>query len=112
MAERERKKRKRRKYGQAKLKHAKRGVISCVLAGSVLLFLVALIAKAYRSSGTAASVIGGFGLVAFVLACSGVYMGTKGFREREKDYLTCKIGVGCNVFFAVIFILIFIRGLF
>ena len=32
--------RKRRKYGQAQLKHAKRGIISCVLAAIVLLIIV------------------------------------------------------------------------
>lgn len=110
--ERERRNRKRRKYGQAKLKHAKRGIISCVLSGVVLLILVALLATAYSSGGTATPVIGGFGLVAVVLACCGLYTGVRGFREREKDYLTCRIGVSCSAFFIFGFILIFCRGLF
>lgn len=110
--ERERRNRKRRKYGQAKLKHAKRGIASCILSGMVLIILAALLAKAYRSGGTAAPVIGGFGLVALVLAGCGLYTGLRGFKEREKDYLTCKIGVGCSAFFIFGFILIFCRGLF
>jgi hypothetical protein len=40
MAQRERKKRGKRKYGQAKLKHAKRGIISCGLSAGVFLMLV------------------------------------------------------------------------
>ena len=108
----ERRNRKRRKYGQAKLKHAKRGMISCILSGVVLLILVALLAIAYKSGGTAAPIIGGFGLVAVVLSCCSLYTGVRGFREREKDYLTCKIGVGCSAFFIFGFILIFCRGLF
>ena len=104
--------RKRRKYGQAKLKHAKRGILSCILSGAVLIILVALLAKAYTSSGTATPIIGGFGLIALILAGCGLYIGVRGFKEREKDYLTCKIGVGCCAFFIFGFILIFCRGLF
>ena len=110
--ERERRNRKRRKYGQAKLKHAKRGIASCCLSASVLVIMVALLAIAYTSGGTAAPVIGGFGLVALILAGCGLYLGVRGFREREKDYLTCKIGVGCSAFFIFGFIIIFCRGLF
>ena len=110
--ERERRNRKRRKYGQAKLKHAKRGILSCVLSAVVLIVLVALLAKAYTSGGTAAPVIGGFGLTSFVLACCGLYTGVRGFKEREKDYLTCKIGVSCSTFFIFLFLIIFCRGLF
>ncbi len=110
--ERERRNRKRRKYGQAKLKHAKRGIISCFLSGTVLVILVALLATAYRSGGAAAPVIGGFGLVAVILSGCGLYAAIRGFKEREKDYLTCKIGVGCCACFILFFILIFCRGLF
>lgn len=110
--ERERKKRKKRKYGQAKLKHAKRGITSCILSAIVLMLLGALLAKAYFSGGTAAPFIGGVGLVALILAGCGLYAGVRGFKEREKDYLTCKIGVGCCGLFIIGFILIFCRGLF
>lgn len=110
--ERERKRRKNRKYGQAKLKHAKRGIISCVLSGLVFVTLVSMLAKAYFSEGTAAPFIGALGLTAAIFAGVGLYMGIRGFREREKDYLTCKIGVGCSAFFILGFILIFCRGLF
>lgn len=110
--QRERRNRKRRKYGQAKLKHAKRGVASCTLSVLVFIIMVALFVKAYISSGTATPVVGGLGLIAFVLSGSGLYLALRGFKEREKDYLTCKIGVGCNAIFIFGFILIFCRGLF
>jgi len=42
----------------------------------------------------------------------GIYCAVRGFKEREKDYLTCKIGIGCNLFFLLGFIAIFCRGLF
>lgn len=110
--ERERKRRKNRKYGQAKLTHAKRGIISCILAGIVFVLLVSMLAKAYVSGGSATPLVGGIGLVCVVLAGYGLYMSLRGFKEREKDYLTCKIGVGCNALFILGFIMIFCRGFF
>ena len=110
--EKERKKRCKRKYGQAKLKHAKRGIVSCVISAIVLVLLIGMLGKAYVSRGTSAPLIGGVGLIAMLLASCGLYMGVRGFREREKDYLTCKIGAGCNAIFVLGFILIFCRGLF
>lgn len=104
--------RKRRKYGQAQLKHAKRGIWSCILSATVLIIMALLFIKAYVSGGTAAPIIGGVGLVAFVLSNCGLYMGLRGFKEREKDYLTCKIGASCSAFFILVFIIIFCRGLF
>ena len=110
--ERERKKRKNRKYGQAKLKHSKRGVLSCVLSGIVCCVLLILLATSYYSGGTGAPIVGGFGLVALILAICGLYFGMKGFNEREKDYLTCKIGVSFSSVLILGFIIIFCRGLF
>ena len=104
--------RKRRKYGQAQLKHAKRGIWSCILSATVLIIMALLFIKAYVSGGMAAPIIGGVGLVAFVLSNCGLYMGLRGFKEREKDYLTCKIGASCSAFFILVFIIIFCRGLF
>ena len=59
----ERKKRANRKYGQAKLKHSKKGIQSCVIAGIVLVALAAMIVIAYISAGTAAPYIGGLALL-------------------------------------------------
>ena len=109
--DRERKKRKKRKYGQAKLKHAKRGVISCMICFVVLLVMFILLTTTYRSGGTSAPVIGGFGLVSFILACGALYAGIRGYREREKDYTTCTVGVVASSVFLFLFIIIFIRGL-
>lgn len=109
---RERRTRGNRKYGQAKLKHSKRGVLSTGIAALAGLLLIAMLAIAYISSGTAGAYIGGIGLVSMIFAGIGIYVGFRGFREREKDYLTCKIGIGCNIFFLVGYIGIFCRGLF
>ncbi len=110
--ERERKKRGKRKYGQAKLKHAKRGLISCGLSAGVFLMLVILLAVAYFTRGTAAPIIGALGIMSLGLSGGALYVGIRGFREREKDYLTCKIGIGSSCAFILSFIIIFCRGLF
>ena len=110
--ERERRKRKNRKYGQAKLNHSKICIMSCVLAGFVLIMLVSMLLKAYVSRGEAAPIVGALGLISVILAGCGLYMGIRGFKEREKNYLTCKIGTICSASFILGFILIFCRGLF
>ena len=110
--ERERRRRRNRKYGQAKLKHSKRGIFSCVISGVVLVLLTAMLAKAYVSRGGATPFIGALGLISMILAGCGLYMGIRGFKEREKDYLTCKIGTTCSGLIILGFILIFCRGLF
>lgn len=102
----------RHKYGQAKYKHAKKGILSCWIAFFALLLLCALLAAAYISAGTAAPYIGGVGFIALLLACNGCASGVRGFKERDKNYITCKIGVGLNLFLIGGFISIFCRGLF
>lgn len=110
--EREKRAKGNRKYGQAKLKHAKRGVISCVIAGMVGILLTLLIMTAYRNGGTSGAHVGGFALCALIFSGIGVYGGFRGFREREKEYITCKIGIGLNILYIIGFIGIFCRGLF
>jgi len=110
--QRERRARGNRKYGQAKLKHAKKGVLSCVIAGIVFALMAAILVIAYVSGGTAQGYIGGIGMSTMILSGIGIYNAIKGFKEREKDYLTCKIGVGLNTFFLIGFFAIFCRGLF
>ena len=110
--ERERRARGNRKDGQAKLKHAKKGVMSCTISGIVFVMFFALLTRAYVSGGNAAGYIGGIGLITMILSGIGIYCAVRGFKERAKDYLTCKIGIGCNLFFLLGFIAIFCRGLF
>lgn len=110
--EQERRKRRRRKQKQAQLKHARRGVISCVLCGVSLAALLLLLTVAYKSMGEAASYIGGIGMIAAVCAGYGMYMGIRGLKERKKLYITCKIGIGTSSVLLLIFLGIFCRGAF
>ena len=110
--ERERRARGRRKYGQAKLKHAKRGILSCGVAAVTCISILSSLIVVYVSGGSTGILVGIVGLLTMILSGVGIYLAFRGFREREKDYLTCKIGMGFNIFFLLSLITIFCRGLF
>ena len=55
--------------------------------------------------------VGGLALVIFFGSWMGVITGFRGFKERDKNYITCKIGVACNLAILIGFAGIFIRGL-
>ena len=93
--ERDRNKRS-RKYGQIKRKHSRKGIWSCVMA--------------FMNKGKSAAMVGSFGVFDMILACIGIVTGVKGFKERDKNYLTCKIGIVVNGFILLALILVFIRG--
>ena len=81
--ERERRARGNRKYGQAPLKHARRGIISCGIAGVNFLAITLMLLGAYRSVGSLGSVIGGLACVSMILSGLGVYAAVRGFRVGE-----------------------------
>ncbi|MGO5054070.1 DUF6142 family protein [Lachnospiraceae bacterium LCP25S3_G4] len=107
----ERKNRGNRKYGQAKLKHSKKGMISCVCAGCIAFILLLLLYTAYLHRGSAAGYIGGLGLSAMIFSWVGFTTAIKGLRERDKNYLTCRLGIGFNGLFLVCFLALFLRGI-
>ena len=99
--ERDRNKRS-RKYGQIKRKHSRKGIWSSVMAVLVTAVIAGLIVMAFM--------VGSFGVFDMILACIGIVTGVKGFKERDKNYLTCKIGIVVNGFILLALILVFIRG--
>lgn len=109
--ERERKKRGTRKYGQAKYKHSRMGVVSCGCAAAALFLLAGCILYAYIARGAAAGIVGGIAVVSLVLSVMGIRAAVKGFRERERNYLTCKIGLPGSALVLILFLAIFIGGL-
>ena len=108
---RERKKRGTRKYGQAKYKHSRMGVVSCGCAAAALFLLAGCILYAYIARGAAAGIVGGIAVVSLVLSVMGIRAAVKGFRERERNYLTCKIGLPGSALVLILFLAIFIGGL-
>lgn len=106
----DKKKRGNRKYGQAKLKHSKKGITSCVIAGAVAFVIISSVVITYLYKGKAAGYIGGLGVSALIFAGAGIMQGVRGFKERDKDYRTCKVGIGFNIFFLVSLVVLFLGG--
>lgn len=106
----DKKKRGNRKYGQAKLKHSKKGITSCIIAGAVAFVILSSVVITYLYEGKAAGYIGGLGVSALIFAGAGIMQGVRGFKERDKDYRTCKVGIGLNIFFLVSLLVFFLGG--
>ena len=109
--EKERKKRGARKYGQAHFRQSRLGVVSCCCAGAGLLILVGCIGYAYLTRGLAAGIVGGAAVTAMIVLIYGIRSAVRGFKEREKSYLTCKIGLPANAVVLLVFLAIFIGGM-
>ena len=97
--EKERRKRGSRKYGRAKFKNSRKGILSCISGAGALLILGGCILYAFLARGKAAGIVGG-------IRCA-----IQGFRERDRSYLTCKIGLPVNAAALILFLAIFIGGL-
>ena len=110
--EKEKMKRRSRKYGQAQLKHSRRGIKSCFFAVCALFVLVLIFSVSYITRGEVGILIGLCGILAVVLSASGLKSGIQGLKEREKNYFTCKVGIALNGLFLLGMAGIFVRGLF
>lgn len=109
--EKERKKRGARKYGQANYKHSRKGVVSCISSIGGLVILAGCIFYAFLARGNANGIIGGLAVLSLVLSINGIRLAIGGFHERERNYLTCKIGLPAGFVSVVFFLAIFIGGL-
>ena len=99
--EKERKKRGARKYGQANYKHSRKGIVSCISG----------IGYAFLARGNAHGIIGGLAVLSLVLSINGIRLAIGGFYERERNYLTCKIGLPVSSLTVIAFFALFIGGL-
>ena len=110
--EREKKnERKRRKYGQARLKQSKMGKISCFIAAVIAVLLIGLVNISYHSDGNSACYIGGIGLSALLFSIIGIMTAKEGFKENERNFRTCRIGIVCNTIFLISWIIFFLGGI-
>ena len=110
--EKQRKKMIKTRYGQKQKKHAKKGVQSCLLAAVAALLLIAMIAGSFGAKGNVGFFAGVAGIATLIIAWRGLVYGTRGFKERDKNYITCKVGAVCNCILLLFMCGIFIRGLF
>ena len=109
--EKRRKKMIRTKYGQTQRRHAKKGIKSCIYAFFALFFFFLMIASSFVENGQVGLLMGVAGFMIIALAVSGARLAVQGFKERDKNYITCKVGLGCNGFLLFCMFAIFVRGL-
>lgn len=110
--EKERKKRRYYKHGQVKLKHSKRGLVSSALAFTSAFLMMLIFLVSYISRGDVSIFIGLTGLAVLAMSAVGIERGIKGYKEREKNYTSCKAGIICNAVLLLIFTATYIRGFF
>ena len=110
----DKKKRSRRvntKYGQKTLKHAKKGIQSCMMAVLCAVILIVMILVSFLMKGNCKY---NRRISLFCTACTGSlwiqarYL--RGLNERDKKYITCKVGIGVNGLVLAGVAAIFIRG--
>ena len=90
----------RTRFGQSPRRHSRKGMKSCILA-----------ALSFCLKGNVNILVGFAGLFTMVMAGYGIYQGVTGLRERDKNYITCKVGIAvCSALFLGM-CAIFIRGL-
>lgn len=109
--EKRRKKMIRTKYGQKQRRHAKKGIKACIYAFFALFFLFLVIASSFVENGQVGVLMGIAGFLILALSVAGTRLAVQGFKERDKNYITCKIGLGCNAAVILCMLGVFVRGL-
>jgi hypothetical protein len=99
------------KHKKPKLKQAGNGNLSCWFGVGSAAVLAGCVAYAFFRRGNAPGIIGGIMTVSLLLAGYGIYSAIIGFRERDRGYLTCKVGMIINVAAIISFFAVFIGGL-
>lgn len=110
--EKQRKKMIRTKFGQAPMKHSRNGIKSCILAGLSCVILFLMLVVSFSLKGNIGIIAGFAGIMIFIFVGYGLADGIKGFKERDKNYITCKVGTVCNALLLAGMCGLFIRGLF
>lgn len=103
--------RKNTKFGQDRRRHSKRGVTSCLFAVTGLSALVGLFTTAYKDYGKGNGIIGAISIILLIFSMFATSVAIKGFKEREKNYITCKIGATINALLTTVLVLLYMRGL-
>ena len=104
-------KKKSRKYGKAAYPQARRGVIGCWCTGWALAILVGCIAYAFLTRGKAAGIVGGLAILSLIIDIYGIRSAVGGFDEQDRNYRSCKCGIGIGIVQILLFLGIFVGGL-
>ena len=85
-------------------KPAARGIASIIFGIICLLIVNAGMVFSYMHGGHAGKIVGSMALTSLIIAGFGIYLAFAGFKEEDKNYLPCKIGViwcGCVAVFVI-----------
>lgn len=99
------------KYGEMQIKHSHMGICSCGYAVGAAIMICAAILLAYLKHGESAGFVGGIGILAIGLTIFGIQAGAKGFKERDRKYITCRVGITGNILILLFLVVIFIGGI-
>jgi hypothetical protein len=86
------------------------GACSCYFAVASLVVFAAAVLATFFLGNRVSNFTGGLGGVAVLLAFGGMRAAMDGFRERDKNYVNCKVGIASNIVILLFLIVIFIIG--
>ncbi|MCQ2508343.1 MAG: DUF6142 family protein [Dorea sp.] len=97
--------------GQKKPKHSIQGISSLIYGIVVLTIIASMLMFSYSNKGSINFLFGVMGLVIMFASYVGLRKGLKGLKEVNKNYITCRWGIGINGTVLGLLIAMFIRGL-
>lgn len=98
-------------YGKQTPKHSTQGLSSCIYGVVVLAIIASMLLYSYTNKGSVNIMFGFMGLIIMFFSYKGLRKGMKGLQELNKNYITCRWGIGINGTVLVLLIAMFIRGL-
>lgn len=90
--------------------HSHMGACSCYFAVASLLVFAAAVMVSFWLGARGTRFTGGLGGVAVLLSFGGMRAAMDGFRERDKNYINCKVGIAANIVILLFLIVVFIIG--
>lgn len=94
-----------------KPRQSRNGELSCLYGLASILVLAGCIFYSFLERGKAGGFISGIAIISLVISGYGIWFAKKGFREKGRNYLSCKIGIALCLLPVIIFIALFIGGL-
>lgn len=90
--------------------HSHMGACSCYFAVASLVVFAAAVLATFFFGSRVSNLTGGLSGVAVLLAFGGMRSAMDGFRERDKNYMNCKVGIAANIVILLFLIVVFIIG--
>lgn len=96
--------------GRTVFTHSHMGAWSCYFAIASLVVFAAAVLVAFLLGTKGVRFTGGLGMASVLIAFGGMRAAMDGFRERDKNYVNCKVGIAVNIVILLFLIVVFIIG--